>query len=96
MFVTHMMSSRARPLKLAVLLVDSRRGWTPKDVELRDWLEFHKIPFVVVVTKVDKLKSQKEKHLSQNALRGAYSGEWLECSATTGRGMREIWQAIKK
>ena len=85
-----------RPLKLAVLLVDSRRGWTPKDVELRDWLEFHKIPFVVVVTKVDKLKSQKEKHLSQNALRGAYSGEWLECSATTGRGMREIWQAIKK
>lgn len=85
-----------RPLKLAVLLVDSRRGWMPKDVELREWLEFHRIPFVVVVTKIDKLKSQKERHQSQAVLRKMYSGEWLECSASTGRGMREIWQAIKK
>jgi GTP-binding protein len=83
-------------LKLAVLLVDSRRGWMPKDVELREWLEFHKIPFVVAVTKVDKLKSHKERHQSQSTLRKDYSGEVLECSAETGRGMREIWQAIKK
>jgi GTP-binding protein len=85
-----------RPLKLAVLLVDSRRGWMPKDVELREWLEVHRIPYVVVVTKVDKLKSQKERHQSQSALRKNYGGEWLECSAETGRGVREIWQAIKK
>ncbi|MEO8099273.1 MAG: ribosome biogenesis GTP-binding protein YihA/YsxC [Acidobacteriota bacterium] len=82
-------------LKLAVLLVDSRRGWTPKDVELREWLEHQRQPFVVVVTKVDKLKSHKERHHSQSALREGYSGEMLESSAATGRGVREIWQAIK-
>ena len=81
-------------LKLAILLVDSRRGWMPKDVELREWLEEHQQPYIVVVTKVDKLKSHKERHQSQAALRKDYSGELLECSAVTGRGVREIWQAI--
>ncbi len=82
-------------LKRCVLLVDSRRGWMPKDIELREWLEHHKLPYIVVVTKSDKLKSHKERHESQKSLREGYTGEWLECSAVTGRGVREIWQAIK-
>jgi GTP-binding protein len=81
-------------LKLAILLIDSRRGWMPKDIELREWLEERQQPFVVVVTKIDKLKSHKERHQSQAALRKDYSGELLECSAVTGRGVREIWQTI--
>jgi len=83
-------------LKLAVILLDARRGWMPSDVELRQWLEAHGRDYLVVVTKVDKLKSQKERHQSLGALRRDYAGEWLECSAVTGRGMREIWQAIWK
>jgi GTP-binding protein len=82
-------------LQLSVLLLDSRRGWMPSDIELRDWLEAHGRAYVVVATKIDKLKTQKEKHRSLSALRQGYSGELLECSAVTGRGVREIWQAIK-
>jgi GTP-binding protein len=67
-----------------------------KDVELRDWLEFRERPYLVVATKIDKLKSQKERHQSLRALREGFSGEVLECSAITGRGVREIWQAISK
>ena len=67
-----------------------------KDVELRNWLEAHAVPYLVVATKVDKLKSQKERHQSLKALRAGYSGEMLECSALSGRGVREIWQAITK
>ena len=40
-----------------------------KDIELRDWLECHGRPYVVVATKIDKLKSQKERHQSLRALR---------------------------
>ena len=83
-------------LQLAVLLLDARRGWMEKDVELREWLESQHRPYVVVVTKIDKLKSQKERHESRKALREGYSGELLECSAVTGKGVREIWQAISK
>ncbi|HXP88745.1 MAG TPA: ribosome biogenesis GTP-binding protein YihA/YsxC [Bryobacteraceae bacterium] len=83
-------------LKLAVILLDARRGWMEGDIELRKWLETHGRNYLVVVTKIDKLKSQKERHQSLNALRREYAGEWLESSAVTGRGMREIWQAISK
>jgi GTP-binding protein len=82
-------------LQLSVLLLDARRGWMESDIELRDWLESHGRPYVVAATKIDKLKTQKEKHRSLSALRLDYSGELLECSAVTGRGVREIWQAIK-
>jgi GTP-binding protein len=83
-------------LRLSVIILDARRGWTEKDVELRDWLEFQERPYLVVATKIDKLKAQKDRHESLKALRDGYSGEFLECSAVTGRGVREIWQAISK
>ncbi len=83
-------------LRLCVIVLDARRGWTERDVELRDWLESRQRPYLVVATKIDKLKSQKERHQSRRALREGYSGEILECSAETGRGVREIWQAISK
>jgi GTP-binding protein len=85
-----------RALELAVILVDARRGWMEKDVELREWLELHDLPYVVAAMKFDKLGSHKERHESRLALRQGYAGELLECSAVTGRGVREIWQVISK
>ena len=91
-------------LRLAILVLDARRGWMEKDLELKQWLEVHGRPHLVVATKVDKLKTHKERHESQKNLRAGLAGlsatsgtgEILECSATTGRGVREIWQAIWK
>ena len=85
-----------RSLRLAVVLLDARRAWMRKDLELREWFEFHKLPYMVAATKVDKLKTQREKQASVKALREGYAGELIECSAVTGRGVREIWQAIWK
>jgi GTP-binding protein len=89
------LSGRAQ-LGLCVIVLDARRGWMEKDIELREWLESRARPYLAVATKIDKLKSGKERHQSQRALRDGYSGEVLECSAETGRGVREIWQAISK
>ena len=86
-----------KTLELAVVLLDSRRGWMERDIELKQWLEFHSLPYVVVATKVDKL-NRKEQQRNLAAIRKELaSGELLfPFSAVTGQGAREIWQAISK
>jgi GTP-binding protein len=82
-------------LKLSILLLDARRGWTEKDLDLKDWLDAHGKPSLVVATKMDKLKNQSEMQQSLKSLRQG-GNEVMLCSAETGRGVREIWQAIMK
>jgi GTP-binding protein len=84
-----------RTLGLAFIVLDARRGWMEKDLELRDWLRAYGRSYQVIATKTDKLTNQREKQQSRNALASAGEGI-LECSAETGRGVREIWQAISK
>jgi GTP-binding protein len=85
-----------RRLELCVVLLDARRGWTEKDLELKTWLEFHGRRYMVVATKTDKL-NQKEEHRGMAAIRAQYpQGDLVPFSAITGRGVREIWQAISK
>ena len=56
-------------LALSILLLDARRGWMEPDLELREWLEFHNRPYLVVATKTDKLKNQSERHRGLAAIR---------------------------
>ena len=93
--IDHYLTGRGS-LRLSVIVLDARRGWMEKDIELRDWLECHGRPYLVAATKVDKLKSQRERQQSLKDLREGYAGEIFECSVVTGRGVREIWQAISK
>lgn len=84
-------------LKLSVILLDARRGWMEMDLELKDWLEFRQQRFVVVATKVDKLKSQTEKRRGFDAIRAhCADSDLTPFSAVTGQGVREIWQTITK
>jgi GTP-binding protein len=80
-------------LKLSFLILDARRGWMEMDLQLKAWLEANGHPYVVVVSKIDKL-NQKEQVHGLRAIRE--HAEPLPFSAITGRGVREIWQAITK
>jgi GTP-binding protein len=81
-----------RTLELCILVLDARRGWMEKDLDLQRWLEVHRRPYLVVATKMDKLKNQSERQRSLASL--SKGVPVLSCSASTGRGVREIWQAI--
>jgi GTP-binding protein len=84
-------------LALSFLLLDARRGWLEKDLELRSWLEFHNRRFQVIVTKVDKLKSKNQLKTGMDAIQKQMVGQQpIPFSAVDGRGVREIWQIISK
>jgi len=81
-------------LQFACLVLDARRGWMEKDLDLKRWLEHHARPYMVVATKFDKL-NQSEQDRGLRAIRQE-GVEPLPFSALTGRGVREIWQVIAK
>ena len=81
-------------LKLCCLILDARRGWMANDLDLKQWLEYHGRQYLVVATKFDKL-NQSEQERGLRAIREE-GVEPLPFSATTGRGVRETWQAISK
>lgn len=82
-------------LELSILLLDARRGWMEPDLELKEWLEYHGMPYLVVATKIDKLKSNQERERGLAAIREEYpDGLLVPFSAVTGQGVKELWQAI--
>jgi GTP-binding protein len=84
-------------LALSFLLLDARRGWMDMDLELKSWLEFHNRRYQVVVTKVDKLKSNSQRKAGLAAVQKELTDQQpLPFSAIDGRGVREIWQIISK
>ena len=76
-----------KTLDMSFLILDARRGWMDKDLDLKEWLESNGHPFRVVASKVDKL-NQSEQAQSMKAIR--QYAEPLPFSAVTGRGVREI------
>lgn len=84
-------------LALSFLLIDARRGWMDMDLELKSWLEFHNRRYQVIVTKVDKLKSNNHVTAALASIRRhTPDQEPVPFSAIDGRGVREIWQIISK
>jgi GTP-binding protein len=90
--IEHYLQERSS-LRLSFLILDARRGWMEKDLDLKTWLEANNRPYIVVASKIDKL-NQAEQQRGLKAIR--QYAEPLPFSATTGRGVREIWQAITK
>jgi GTP-binding protein len=85
-------------IRLVVLILDSRRGLSPEDSTLLDWLDYHTIPTLIVLTKADKL-SQLERARLKKVLAGIRLLEerlLLFFSAVTGEGKDDLWGLIQK
>ena len=85
-------------IRLVILILDSRRGLSPDDSTLLDWLEYHEIPALIVLTKADKL-SQFERARQKKGLAAVPLLEGrplLFFSALTGEGKDEVWSLIQK
>lgn len=86
-----------RSLVMSFLLIDARRGWMEKDLELKAWLEFHNRRYRVIVTKADKLKGNHQLKAALAEIQRVIPDQQpVPFSAVDGRGVREIWQIISK
>ena len=80
-----------------VVILDIRRLPNQGDHDLLAWLAHYKIPALVVLTKVDKLKKNQQGK-QRSAIARELSTEpssLILVSGTTGLGKRELWKAIE-
>jgi len=85
---------RREQLKMVLMLVDSRIPPRDSDVVMKQWLDHHRIPNKVVLTKTDKLSGNQ---LVQALRRGAETlntKEIIPFSAVTGAGKDKILAGI--
>lgn len=86
-----------RNIKLVVQLTDMRHSVTEQDLDMMRFLKHYEYPFIVVMTKSDKLnKSETAKRLEEIKTELAEFGDvvTIPFSATKGTGAEEIRQAI--
>ena len=88
-----------RNIKLVFQLVDMRHTPSDQDFDMMRFLSFNKIPFVVVMTKCDKLnKTETAKRLEEIRTELAEFGDIkvIPFSATKGTGAEEIKAEMMK
>ena len=91
--------SSGRDIRLVVQLTDMRHPITQDDRNMLFFLEQNQIPYVVVMTKSDKLnKTETTERMSQivEELDGFHPLAVVPFSALKGTGVRELKQAIEK
>lgn len=82
-------------LRVLISLMDSRHGPLENDRIMLEWLMFHNLPFLPVLTKADKLKkndmakARKALKDPENILNGA-----VFSSTESNLGIKEIWGVI--
>lgn len=88
--------SRDEGLQGVVHLVDSRREPTPQDLEMLDYLASLGVPTLVVLTKVDKLKSSQRDRTLKACIDqlGVDPDQVLPVSSRTGEGRDELLAAV--
>lgn len=93
--VEQYLSSRENLLGL-VLLIDIRRDVRKEEFELVQWLESHDMPYLVVLTKADKLsktKQDKQRAIICSQLKRDQKGVIL-FSSKTQKGRDKVWDEI--
>ncbi len=87
-----------RKINLVVQLIDMRHKPTADDYSMISFLEQMRIPFIVVLTKADKLKKKEYALREQSVITELNKPEYpvIPFSSVTGQGVDEIKKLIEK
>jgi GTP-binding protein len=89
-----------KQIALGIQIVDARLGPTDLDCTMMGWLDFYKIPFVLVLTKADKVPFNKLqiqiKNVYESLRKYKHLTAVLPFSAVSGEGRAELLKAIEQ
>jgi GTP-binding protein len=77
-------------LKLILILIDGRHGLQKSDEQMIEFLSHHRLPWIPVFTKIDKLTNNEKARLRR------HSPNTVCVSAVTGEGKEEAWTYIEQ
>ncbi|HYX27374.1 MAG TPA: ribosome biogenesis GTP-binding protein YihA/YsxC [Pyrinomonadaceae bacterium] len=83
-------------LVLSIHIVDSRHEPSKLDLQLHEWLVHHHKPYLIVVTKSDKLSKNELMTSVNRAARIFQNADLIAYSATKRQGREQLWNAIEK
>jgi GTP-binding protein len=83
------------PLKLVLMLIDSRMPPTDSDMVMKRWLDHHGIPNAVVLTKIDKISRNQLNQALCTSAQTLKTKEIIPFSAVTGSGKEEVLAKIR-
>jgi GTP-binding protein len=83
------------PLKLAIMLVDSRIPPTDSDRTMKEWLDHFGIPNLVVLTKSDKISRNELTKALRTGAETLQTKEIIAFSAITGFGKDAVLKKIR-
>jgi GTP-binding protein len=81
-------------LKLTLMLVDSRMPPTESDIAMKSWLDHHRVPNAVVLTKTDKISRNQLNQALRTGAKTLNTKEIIAFSAVTGLGKEELLSKI--
>jgi GTP-binding protein len=89
-----------KQIALAIQIVDARLGPTELDSTMMGWLDFYKVPFLLILTKADKLPKNKLitqiNTISSELSKYKYLSGIIPFSAVTGDGRIELLKTIER
>lgn len=88
------LSSR-KSLKLLLFLFDIRRIPSKEDIAMYEWILANKIPAIMVLTKVDKIKNSIKKHNTDKIIK-AFDLPYVHYSAKKNEGRDQLISLIHK
>jgi len=86
-------------LKGVVFILDMRRNPGPLDLDLKDWLEVNGIPYILTITKADKIPASKRKKQTRTILEamgldGKSGTDKVIYSSKARLGRKELWAKL--